>query len=269
MNKKNYIKIICIFFTLFKTGEACDRSIFITNSDTLNPLGEKEIIVILQGLGGNGKKRRSIKNFFKNKGYDIFIPDYISRESVNECVNNLEKKLEQINIHEYKKVHFFTYILGSWTFNLYLKNHEMPNLTTIVYDRSPLQERAPYLASENLRLTSRMLTGKLIKDLGHIKYPPIQKKDINVGIIIENGSTLLIRMFKKKALKMGPVYWQADSLHQEYNDFFHTWLNHNQMYGKVNVIGEEILYFIAKGSFSPDARKSSYKGDPFSKKKAD
>lgn len=261
----NLIALIILYTTIL--CEACDRSVFIECADTIKKLSERELIVILPGLGGGGGERRNIKRYFRNRGYDIYIADYISRESVEESVENLKRGINNIRSHEYKKVHFFTYIMGSWTLNLYLQKYELSNLSTIIYDRSPLQERAPAIAAENLKVLSRILLGKVVKDLAQIDYPTLNKKSIRIGLIVENRATPFIRLFKKKTLKMGPVNWDVDLLHQEYDDYYYTWLNHDQMYDKVDVIGNEVLHFISQGTFSPKARKRIYEGNPFKRYK--
>jgi len=261
--KLNLLALIIIYLAII--CEACDRSIFIECADTTKKLSDKELLIILPGLGGGGGERRKIRRFFQNRGYDVYIADYISRKSVEESVENLKKGINDIRANEYNKVHFFTYIMGSWTLNLYLQKYKLTNLSTIVYDRSPLQERAPGIAAENLKVLSRILLGKVVKDLAQIDYPPVNKKGIRIGLIIENRATPLMRLFKKKTLQMGSIYWEVDSLHQEYNDYYYTWLNHDQMYDKVDIVGNEVLHFISHGAFSPKARKRVYEGDPFKK----
>jgi hypothetical protein len=259
-----FIIATVIFHTAFY-HQVFSRSVFIKEPDTVKPIAEREMIVVLLGLGGGASERRSIKRFLKNKGYDIYIPDYISRKSVEESVLNLKENFDEINVYEYGKIHIFAYILGSWTINLYLQKYELNNLCTIIYDRSPLQERAPYLVSENIPFITRILMGRIVKDLSQIEYPPLTKKDIKVGLIIENRATGILRIFKKKAIAMGPMYWEVDSLHERYDDFFYTWLNHNQMYDKIDNIDDEIFYFLEHDSFSQKARKEVYEGDPFLK----
>ena len=47
------------------------------------------------------------------------------------------------------------------------------------------------------------------------------------------------------------------------DDYIYTWLNHDQMYERFDVIGEEIFYFIENHSFSNNAVREQYNWNPF------
>ena len=49
----------------------------------------------------------------------------------------------------------------------------------------------------------------------------------------------------------------------------HTYLDHDQMYKRFDIIGEEILHFLDRGVFTANARREKYNWDPFTKIKAD
>ena len=54
-------------------------------------------------------------------------------------------------------------------------------------------------------------------------------------------------------------------IERNYDDYFHTWLDHDLMYRRFDVIGEEILFFFQNGIFTKNAKKSKYDFDPFKK----
>jgi len=105
---KHFIILLFLFF--FFAGHAGKERVFIDNS---KPLNEKEAILILPGFGSRVQGTKHIADFFFNKGYDVYIPDYIARKSINNCVNNLDKFIIKYKFKEYKKIHVFSYIVGS------------------------------------------------------------------------------------------------------------------------------------------------------------
>ena len=49
------------------------------------------------------------------------------------------------------------------------------NIATIVYDRSPIQERAPYIAANNLRLLLRLMgLRKIMDEMAETPYPSLK-----------------------------------------------------------------------------------------------
>ena len=62
---------------------------------------------------------------------------------------------------------------------------------------------------------------------------------------------------------MGPLDYKIESLNQKTDDYLYTWLNHDQMYERFDIIGEEIFYFIENHSFSNNAVRAQYNWDPF------
>ena len=128
------ISVLC--FSVFTYSK---ERIYIENSS--KPLNEKEAIVILVGFGSKIQGTKKIADYFFNKGYDVFIPDYISRKSIEGCVENLEKFIVKNHIKQYQSLHVFSYIIGSWTLNNWIQKNPDHKISTIIYDRSPLQER--------------------------------------------------------------------------------------------------------------------------------
>lgn len=255
---KHFVTLTFIFILSYTFG-ARER-IFITN-DSLSK-SEKEAILILPGFGSDIHGTKKQADFFFHQGYDVFIPDYIARQSIDKCVENVDQFITKHELLNYKKLHVFSYILGSWTLNTWIHLHPLNNITTIIYDRSPLQERAPFALNQDIPFLIRLVAGKIIKDFAETPYPVITKNNINIGILIESKATKLVRKHKKSVLSLGPIVWSHDSLKQEHNDYFYTWLNHDDMYSRFDIIGNEIFYFIKNGVFTREARKAEYP-EPF------
>ena len=224
----------------------------------------KEAIVILPGFGDSKKGRKHQKEFFQNKGYDLYIPAYKDRKSLENCVTNLEHFYIEKKLDRYEKLHFLSYIVGSWTLNKFIEKTGERNIVSIVYDRSPIQERAPYIANKHLGLIVRMKgLKKIMSEMASTPYKNLKTDSISIGIIIESKASRLRRIFKNKTLKMGALKWDASSMNQIHKDNHYTWLNHDQMYTRFDIVGAEVLYFINHGIFSKDSRRNKYNWDPF------
>jgi hypothetical protein len=201
--------------------------------------------------------------FFSNQGFDVYIPDYKNKKKVKNCITNFTTFYQQEELEHYQEIHVFAYLIGGWTLNTFIEDGGTKNICSIVYDRSPIQERAPYIAVNYLYRISRMKFGPVLEDFLHMPYPVMEADGVNVGIIIENKATNFMRLYRKKTLKMGKLQWHVDSLQQPAHDYFHTWLNHDQMYLRFDVVGDEIFHFIHHGKFSNEARKEHFDWDPF------
>ncbi len=226
-------------------------------------LSEKEAILILPGFGSKINGNKEQEKYFANKGYDVFIPNYIGRKSIDQCLGNLEIFIAKNKITEYKKVHVFSYIIGGWVLNEYIKKHPANNIASIVYDRSPLQERAPAALVKDIPLMIGLVSGKVMKEFSVTPYSPIKKDKIKVGILIESKATKLIRNHKKTALSFGELKWDVKSLQQDYDDYIYTWINHDEMYFRFDIVGEEIFTFLKNGTFSKNAVRKAFEWDAF------
>jgi hypothetical protein len=217
----------------------------------------------LVGFGSKIQGTKKIAYFFFNKGYDVFIPDYIARSSILNGVENLNNFILKYKLKHYKKIHVFSYIIGSWTLNNWIYKNPENNIETIIYDRSPLQERAPYALIKDYKFLMPIISGKVMKEFSTTPYPPIITNKISIGLIIESTPTKLIMKHKKSASSLGPINWDVNNLKQSYNDFLYIYLNHDEMYNRFDISGNEILQFIKYHKFTDSAKRSPYNEDPF------
>lgn len=261
----NIKKIICLIFCIiyFSMLANSKERIYIDNGS--KTIENKEAILILVGFGSKIQGTKEIASYFFNKGYDIFIPDYISRSSILNSVENLNNFILTYKLKQYKKIHVFSYIIGSWTLNNWIYNNPKNNIESIIYDRSPLQERAPYALIKDYKYLISIVFGNIMKEFSTSPYPPIIKNKINIGLIIESTPTKLIIKHKKSTLSLGPINWNVKSLNQEYTDFFYINLNHDEMYKRFDISGNEIMNFIKYHKFTDSAKRSPYNENSFIK----
>jgi hypothetical protein len=263
----SYYLLFILFLTSFSETESGHRKDIIRIIDEKIPRAEKEAIVILSGFGTKLEGIKDIRDYFSGKGYDLFIPHYIGRDSIGECVSNWDTFFNRHYLSEYKKVHVFSYIVGSWTLNKWLKKNSRPNIRSIIYNRSPLQERAPYALVNDSPLLIRMLSGRIMREFANTPYPSVPNDSTNIAIIMESRATPLIRKHKKTALSLGEIDWSIASRKQDCDDYLFTLNNHDDMYHDFSVIGPEIFQFIRTGKFTEKAQRTKPEIDPFTGKK--
>ena len=239
-------------------------------TDTTVFASDKEALVILNGFGSSKNNISFQKDFFKERGYDLFIPDYIAKESIEMTISNFSSFYDNNNLGVYKEVKIFCYIIGGYVLNQHIERYGRGNITTIIYDRSPTQERAPRAATESLPLISQLLYGKVLADFSELDITSlIDDSGLKIGVIIENKSTSLMRFLKKTADRYGEYNYRAEYIEPNLDDFMYTYLDHNQMYKRFDIIGEEILHFLDRGVFTTNAKREQYNWDPFKKIKVD
>ena len=261
MNKLFYILIFCIVSNNIYTQD-------VIIIDTAEDISEKEALVILNGFGDSKKNRRIQKEFFQEKGYDLFIPEYVEKKSLDLTISTFSYFYEKNNLDKYKEVKFLCYIIGGYVLNKYIEKHGKGKITTIIYDRSPIQERAPKVATQKLKFITKIYYGKVLFDFSEININSLSNKDsLIIGVIVENKATKLMRFFKRTSDSYGDYNYNAKEIERNLDDFIHTYLNHDLMYRRFDVIGQEILYFLEHGEFTENAKREKYNWDPFKKLK--
>jgi len=261
MKKFIYASIFCIL-----SNNIYAKDVIII--DTSENISKKQALVILNGFGDSKKNRKIQKEFFQDKGYDLFIPEYIERKSIDLSVSTFSYFYDKNNLDEYKEVKFICYIIGGYVLNTHIEKNGKGKITAIIYDRSPTQERAPRVATEKLPFISRILYGKVLSDFSKRKLTTLSHTDgLTIGVIIENKATKLMRFFKKTSDRYGDYNYNAIEIERNLDDFMHTYLDHDLMYKRFDIIGQEIVLFLRKGRFSENAKREKYDWDPFKKLK--
>ena len=262
--KKLMNTLICLF--LFVNVFAKEIIVI----DTTKTISEKKALVILNGFGDSKKNRKVQKKFFQNKGYDLFIPKYVKRKSLKLTQQTFTNFYYSNNLDSYKEVNFLCYIVGGLVLNKHIEKNGKGKIIKIIYDRSPIQERAAKVATNKLPIISRIMYGKVLSDFSKEKLVSLTNdKDLDIGLIIENKATRLMRFFEKSAAKYGEYNFNATQIESNYDDFIHTILDHDMMYTRFDIIGDEIFYFLQNSKFPVNSRREKYHLNPFEKIKID
>jgi hypothetical protein len=226
-------------------------------------LADKKAVLVLPGLRNSGKGHRAAKRWYPAQGYDAFVPDYVSREGFPEHVANLASFIEEHRLAEYGELHAFVYLMGGWTLNMYLAEHELPNLEKIVYDRSPYQEQGPRIVLANMGWLIHLIYGRPVDHLRDTPYPPLPKGDRQIGMIVETRVTPYVKRHREDLRPIPDEDWLPEAFDQEHDDLIYVHLHHDEMYYSFEEIGPELLSFFETGSFTAGAARERGDQDPF------
>jgi len=226
----------------------------------------KTALVVLNGFGDSKKNRKAQTAFFTSLEHDFFMPEFILRHSLDESVDTFSKFYKEQKLDEYDEVMVLCYIIGGYVLNKHIEQQGQGSISIIIYDRSPIQERAPRVAVERMRLLAKLKFGRVIEQFSRAEHTLISGlQGVEVGLIIENKATPLMRFFRKASDKYGEYNFDPHLINPSFDDYFHTVLDHDEMYVRFDVIGDEIIFFLENGKFSESARREKCDWNPFEK----
>ena len=224
-----------------------------------------DAFVVLRGFGygGDGERAlRALEPAINAQGMDLHVPDYISRSGLDDSRKKLQRFIQE-RLARYERLHIFAFIAGGWTLNPLVAAGGVPKLTTVIYDRSPLQERAPRIADEKLHFLTWVRFGSPVFDLARTPYPPLTA-NVKVGLVVETSPTSFVRDHEQTARSYGPFRFECDAFGQRHDDCMYVNLNHDELYVRFADVWPEVLAFIRTGRFSTTANRTPPSGDPFS-----
>ena len=220
----------------------------------------REALLILPGFGYTAKGERGLRalsSTMRAEGLDLYVPDYVARRGLAHSRANLRRFIAEQRIDRYQRVHVFSFIAGGWTVNPLLADTEvLPNLATVIYDRSPYQERAPRIAAEKLGPLAWVRHGKVLFEIARTPYAPLPRRNVKVGLLVETEPTPFIKRFAETARSHGPYSFNCDALAQPFDDCMFVPLNHSQLYGHFADTWPDVRAFIKNGRFTDAANRT-------------
>lgn len=217
-----------------------------------------EALLVLPGLGYGPKAEKALKSLAAStaaEGMDLYVPTYVSRHGLAGSRANLQRFIRDQRLTRYQRVHVFAFLAGGWTFNP-MPEVEQLHLATIIYDRSPFQERAPRVAVERLRFLAWLRYGSTVADIATTPYVPLTATGARVALMVETKPTSFIRRFSSTARRYGPYRFECDAFTQRYDDCLYLPLDHGEMYTRFADIWPEVLAFIRTGRFTSAASRT-------------
>ncbi len=223
------------------------------------PQRESDALLILPGFGYSRAGERALQALAEmagREGLALFVPTYVSRGGLDDSRVNLERFIAAHQLDRYTRLHVFAFIAGAWTFNPMAEKGTLPNLATVIFDRSPYQERAPRIADETLHFLTWLRYGSPVFDVARTPYPPLTRAGVRTGILVETMPTEFIRKRQAKALSYGPLRFECDSFQQRYDDCAYIPLNHDGLYVNIAQVWPDVLAFIRQGRFTDTADRT-------------
>jgi hypothetical protein len=232
----------------------------------MKPKGDALLVLTGFGYGRAGENAlRSLAPAMASEGVDLYVPDYITRSGLIESRAKLERFIHEHRLDRYERLHVFAFIAGAWTLNPLVERNALPNLTSVIYDRSPLQERAPRIAADNLRFLAWAKYGSTLFDLAKTPYPPLTAPTVKVALMVESTPTSFIRRYERPAREQGPFRFECGAFLQRYDDCLYLPMNHDELYVRFAEAWPELLAFIRTGRFTSAADRTPPVGDPLAR----
>jgi hypothetical protein len=225
-----------------------------------------DALLVLPGFGysSDGEKTlRSLAPAMAADGIDLFVPTYVSRSGLVESRAKLQRFIREHRLDQYDRLHVFAFIAGAWTLNPLVGAGAPLNLVTVIYDRSPFQERAPRIAAEKLHFLTWVRYGSPVFDIARTPYVPLTSPGVKVALLVETAPTPFIRKHEKTARSYGTFHFECDAFVQHYEDCMYVPMNHVELYKRFTEVWPELLAFIQTGRFSGAANRTPPAGDTF------
>src|SRR5262245_55355117 len=185
------------------------------------PRHNPDALLVLPGFGygsAGAGTFKSLRPALAGEGVDLYVADYLTRGGLASSREKLAQFIRVNRLDRYERLHVFAFLAGGWTVNPLLEREMPGNLTSVVYDRSPFQERAPAIAVDTLRVLAWLRFGSTIFDVARTPYPPLMAPNVKVGLLVESRPTSFIKNRAKAARAFGPFAFGCDDLHQPYDD---------------------------------------------------
>lgn len=215
-----------------------------------------DALLILTGFGygrGDGTALTDVSRTAAAAGIDVYVPRYITRGGLDDSRARLAGFIRAAQLDRYERVHVFAFIAGAWTVNPLVDRGSLPNLTTIVYDRSPFQERAPRLAVRDLRVPAWLRYGSTIFDVARTPYPPLTRPDVRVGLVVESEPTAFVRRHARPDDLPAASAFDCDAIGERYDDCIHVAMSHDELYTRFAEIWPDVEAFMQTGRFTAGA----------------
>jgi hypothetical protein len=218
-----------------------------------------DALVVLPGFGYDHDGERAFRALapsMATEGFDLYLPTFVSRSGLDDSRERLHRFFREKHLDRYQRVHVFAFIAGGWTLNPLAEARSLPNLSTIVYDRSPYQERAPRVALEKLRFLTWVRYGPVVFDLARTPYTPLTIPGVKVGLVVETLPTAFIRRHASTARGYGAYEFECDAFRQRHDDCLYVAMNHDELYSRFGEVWPDVRSFIRTGQFSAAANRT-------------
>jgi len=231
---------------------------------SIGPRHNPDAVLVLPGFGYGSAGARtfeSLRPSLEREGVDLYVAHYLTRGGLGSSRAKLEEFIRGNRLDRYERLHVFAFLAGAWTVNPLLERQMPANLASVVYDRSPFQERAPAIAVDKLRVFAWLRYGSTIFDVARTTYPSMTSPQVKIGLMVEDVPTSFITHHAKAAQAYGPFAFGCGDLHQQYDDCGDVPLSHDELYARFDKIWPELRAFIRDGRFTSAMNRTAPAGD--------
>jgi hypothetical protein len=225
----------------------------------------RDALLLLPGFGygrDDDKAFRSLAAPAAAAGVDLYVSAFITRSGLDTSRAKLSRFMRDNRLDRYERLHVFAFIAGAWTFNPLVEGRELPNLVSVIYDRSPFQERAPAVAAAELPFLTWLRYGSTVADVARTPYPPLGAPHVKIALMVEARPTPFIRRYEAAARKPGPFDFRCESFRQRYDDCLYLPMNHDDLYARFPEVWPEVIAFVRTGRFTEAANRTPPVDDP-------
>jgi hypothetical protein len=233
-------------------------------------LPKRDALLVLPGFGygrAGEKALRSLAASMARDGVDLYAPTYVTRSGLAESRAKLERFIRDNRLDRYERLHVFAFLAGAWTLNPLIERKPLPNLASVIYDRSPFQERAPRIAATRLHFLTWLRYGSTVFDVARTPYPAFEAREVKVALMVETAPTAFIRRYADAARQDGPFAFGCGSFLQRYDDCVYVPLSHDEVYARFAEVWPEVNAFIRTGRFRDAANRMPPVDDPLARGK--
>ena len=231
---------------------------------------KRDALLVLPGFGygrTGGHAFRALTASIAREGIDLYVPVYVTRSGLADSRAKLARFIRDSRLDRYERVHVFAFLAGGWTLNPLVDRDALPNLASVIYDRSPFQERAPKIAATRLPTLAWLRYGSTVFDVARTPYQALGSPGVKVALMVETVPTGFIKRYADAARLDGPFDFDCGAFGQRYDDCLYLPLSHNDVYARFADVWPEIGTFIRTGRFSDAADRTPPIDDPLPRRK--
>lgn len=214
------------------------------------PTTEKEVVILLHGLGRTNRSMSALENKFTKSNFKAYNIPYPSLQlPLEKLVDYLHQRLTNIDVSKYKKVHFVSHSMGGILVRFYLKENVIKNLGRVVMISPPNQgsELADFLKGSKIL---HSLVGPAALQLGtdSLSVPNLLGSvNFDLGIITGNKNFNPLYEIWFSGENDGKVSVESAKI-QGMKDFLVVYESHQQILYSQEVF-KQVVRFLVKGKF--------------------
>jgi triacylglycerol lipase len=225
-----------------------------SHSASAPPCGERDLVVVLHGMGRTKISMSWLAGRLEQQGYDVLNFSYPStRSSVTNSTAHLHQELQTRLPARAGRIHFVTHSLGGIVVRAYLKQHHPANLGRVVM-LSPPNQGSEVVDKLRGNFLYRLITGPAGQELGTEKTStPNALGEVNFTLGVITGDRSFNPLFSswlsgpddgKVSVQRAKVSGMADFLVVPHSHSFIM---------RSSTVARQVAHFLEHGRFNSPA----------------